>query len=380
MTIPPASAPLTGEKLEVEPARELKRKRGARRGTTKPRVPTVEKLTANWQKENLRSAQAAIRPGNLVELKGFNFPEFAEQVGRGRVGLKNGRAQSGLPPRRLAVEDGSRVVTDDMGNFVLGYFPEFWGKATRLRMLREIDELTRISPLITDSEKRSDKRQGSIPGMKGKATYWSIFQHGIAQHNKYPANVSTSLQSGKGEVGRQAREDFLMQRAVNTNRINHMVKLLRQDLYDALRMSQNLLRMREDQVGNWARKWESIFPSMGLMENRQSGLHRDQRGAQHAGDFLYLLGSFKGGDLFFQDLNLSLEWLPGSAVIFDGRTLAHQVREWQGSRRVCVVHYLWETPFRELGVDLPGRTPHITEISSWLDQAAIDLSGLESAG
>ncbi|KEP45158.1 hypothetical protein V565_310230, partial [Rhizoctonia solani 123E] len=182
IAIPPSSSQAVVEST-VELEQELKRKRKARRGTKKYRVLSKEKLTDNWHNENILLAELALSQGNLVELKGFDFPEFAERVARGQVPLKKGRVQPGLNPQRLSIQDGPRVVVDAYGNFVLAYFPKFWAEASRSRILEAIDNLIQVSPLKPDSQRQSDKRQGAVAGVEGKAAYWSIFQHGIAQHN-----------------------------------------------------------------------------------------------------------------------------------------------------------------------------------------------------
>lgn len=182
------------------------------------------------------------------------------------------------------------------------------------------------------------------------------------------------LRDWGGKKGVAAREKYLRRRAENDYKVNHVARLLHPALYDAVLQAKKTISGRGEESARWASQWHSEFPAIALMENRTTKEHRDDSGVFFCADFLYLLGSFVGGDLCLPDLNLRLEWVPGAACMFDGRTFTHSVRQWKGSRRLCFSHYLWKTSMEDLKVTLPDCAPDLAGIT---ERVKLDQSELE---
>lgn len=171
------------------------------------------------------------------------------------------------------------------------------------------------------------------------------------------------LREWRGQEGAAAREEYLERRADNDYKVNHMAQLLHPTLHDAVELAKTRISAKREESARWVSRWHSVFPGLAVMENRTTGIHRDDNGAFFCADFLYLLGSFVGGDLCLPDLDLRLEWLPGVACMFDGRTFSHEVARWEGTRRLCFSHYLWKTSMRDLKVTLPDSAPDLAGIT-----------------
>ncbi|KAG9096013.1 hypothetical protein FS749_009276 [Ceratobasidium sp. UAMH 11750] len=327
-------------------------------------------------------ASVATQYGSEVVLHDFDLDAFCREVQN--VVKPSREVQAGLPPLRLRIADGPRMVVDGKDKFVLLFAPGFWGKQTEKFLQNAIDILTLTSPLKEDAaSKDADKRVGSEPERQGSACYWGLHHHGIAQQfvcpsvatlfyspdrrlslptQKHPLRPSPSLRTYKGKKGAEARRDFLESEVPNEHKVNHLVSVVSPQLYDALDKAKTAVAERSEEGRSWVESWPSVFPNHGIMENRQTALHRDGNGAHYCADFLSLLGDFQGGDLVLPELNLSLEWLPNTACMFDGRTFSHEVEPWTGVRRICTVRYLWKTSLRDLGVSPPTSAPTIAGI------------------
>ncbi|KAG8690846.1 hypothetical protein FRC11_008721 [Ceratobasidium sp. 423] len=291
--------------------------------------------------------------------------QFCSQVLNGTICMYEKKPQPGMQPIRLCREDGPQIVVDKKDNFILFYGPQFWGNNTQEYLLDAIDTLDTAQPFQMDSARvNADKRvmTGSKEG--SRRAEWGIYTHGIAQQLKCKLRPSPSLRLVGGKSGIQARKAYLDARALNDGKINHMTKIIHESFHAALIEAKDCIRVKSLEAAGWMDQWTTNYLSQAIFENRQTGLHRDSRGSPYCADFLYILGDFQGGDLFLPDLNIKIEWLPNAACMFDGRTFAHEVLPWKGSRRLCMVNYIWKTAMDDLGVKLPKQAPKLSEILS----------------
>lgn len=91
-------------------------------------------------------------------------------------------------------------------------------------------------------------------------------------------------------------------------------------------------------------------------------MHRDPAGMLGGLDVLYLLGNFdEGGDLFFQYLNVTLEWLPGDLCAFDGKVFSHGVKPWKGNKRHCFIYFVHRNVLSHFGLPSSLPFPHLNE-------------------
>jgi hypothetical protein len=177
---------------------------------------------------------------------------------------------------------------------------------------------------------------------------------------------SPSLRKYNGETGTEGRQKYLARRALNDQKVNHISQLIHPAFHTALAAAKDRVRDNSAEGAEWASRWTSDYLNQAIFENRWTQIHRDSAGAQYCADFLSILGDFEGGDLRFPDLDLNFEWLPNACCMFDGRTFSHEVLEWTGVKRICLVNYIWESSMNDLGVELPSRAPRLSEIEQRL--------------
>lgn len=97
--------------------------------------------------------------------------------------------------------------------------------------------------------------------------------------------------------------------------------------------------------------WDSLFLGHSVIMNRTSGEDLDSNGIRRGWDGLLAVGMFTGGNIFFKDMNLQVEFEPGALVFFDGTAQRHSIMEWYSEQRISNVFFVQRFVFNELGVD-----------------------------
>jgi hypothetical protein len=153
--------------------------------------------------------------------------------------------------------------------------------------------------------------------------------------------------------------------------VAHLVGILHQSLFQTLDSLRTRMSKVRGPTGVAVQNgWTSRFPCFAVAFNRQTRLHRDTQGLKNGGmDVISVLGKFSGGNLRFQDLNMEVEWQPGSLGAFDGYNLAHEVLEWQGTHRVTLISFCRGTTWKGLKVDSSVATPTLQEVKVRLEEA-----------
>ena len=103
-----------------------------------------------------------------------------------------------------------------------------------------------------------------------------------------------------------------------------------------------------------ARSWPGAMPGISVISNRASICHLDVNGHKEWYDFLVAAGTYKECWFRLPDLDLQLEYLPGTVVALNGRILRHEVVKWDGGDRVCYAHWVRPSFLRALSVNLPS--------------------------
>lgn len=106
--------------------------------------------------------------------------------------------------------------------------------------------------------------------------------------------------------------------------------------------------------------WDSLFLGHSVILNRTSGEHLDSHGLQRGFDGLLAAATFQKGDLYFKDMNLQLQFEPGTLVLFDGTSQRHSVLNWTGEQRISNAFFVHRSIFEELNLNtlLPDITTH----------------------
>jgi hypothetical protein len=110
----------------------------------------------------------------------------------------------------------------------------------------------------------------------------------------------------------------------------------------------------QSEIAEVARSWPGAMPGISVISNRATLCHLDINGHKEWYDFLVAAGTYTGCWLRLPDLDLRLEYLPGTVVALNGRILRHEVVEWDGGDRVCYAHWVRPSLLRALSVNFPS--------------------------
>ena len=68
------------------------------------------------------------------------------------------------------------------------------------------------------------------------------------------------------------------------------------------------------------------------LENSGMPVHQDPKDFRHELCWIIPFGDYQGANLYFPDMNLNVEFLPGDLICFNSFNLQHGVRSFQGFR------------------------------------------------
>ncbi|KAG9086136.1 hypothetical protein FRC07_013191 [Ceratobasidium sp. 392] len=364
-------------------------KRAAVRHVPYPDSPTVrsrkpikrskeQKVKHDLERLLLRMLTKAI--ANRVVLP-FKMADFR----RARDSSKGVKLVEGGPfgplatsPTFIKMKDGPRLVVDLDGEIILTYLPGLIGKGLQVRA-HLFDQFVlqpdgpngqrmlqnALNTLVVSSSPAIDKSKGdrrssvrtaakacetgaandpwpnlTIKSLKPSAYYWSCGWFGTAQQNV--SKITVAVPFRKVLSGQKAGEAtaVLESKRIYDFVVRLLVFIIHQKLADSLEDLLRVLAEQEGLVGETTRNgWTSLFPCVAFAFNRETGKHRDSLGCRGGLDVIGVLGSFTGGPLKFQDLNMDVEWQPGCVGAFDGYDLTHEVQSWSGSRRIALISF-----------------------------------------
>ena len=90
-----------------------------------------------------------------------------------------------------------------------------------------------------------------------------------------------------------------------------------------------------------------------LIVNRLTPPHKDPGSALTHYDLLLSVGTHKSARIQLHDVQASLSYHPGTAVLLCGRIILHEVSSWEGGERICLAHYVRDMVHDRLGLDRP---------------------------
>lgn len=94
------------------------------------------------------------------------------------------------------------------------------------------------------------------------------------------------------------------------------------------------------------------FPGRSMICNRQSGEHLDSNGLRRGIDGLYAAGDFTGGQVYFKDLAIKVDFLPGTVLLFDGTSQRHAIESWDGAQRFSFALFVHRGVAKQLELDI----------------------------
>ena len=112
-------------------------------------------------------------------------------------------------------------------------------------------------------------------------------------------------------------------------------------------------QLRLQQLNNSSHIWPSTYHGMDVIANRLSKIHNDESRAVSFYDHLVSFGQDHDAKLRLEDLNAVFEYQPGTSVLFSGKALTHEVRQWSGGERMVIAHYARDEIHDRLGVARP---------------------------
>ena len=110
----------------------------------------------------------------------------------------------------------------------------------------------------------------------------------------------------------------------------------------------------QSEIAEVARCWPGAMPGISVISNHASICHLDINGHNEWYDILATAGTYKGCWFCLPDLDLQLEYLPGTVVALNGCILRREVVEWDGEDRVCYAHWVRPTLLHALSVNFPS--------------------------
>lgn len=128
-----------------------------------------------------------------------------------------------------------------------------------------------------------------------------------------------------------------------------------------------------DDVHRYMAMWGLPFTAVSMISNRSSIFHRDTKAAYTMYDLLVTVGPGSGTKLVLPDLNVSIEYSPGTVVGIAGRLIRHGVTA-DKSARLCHAYYFRDSVFRRCGVMNAGYmsqavyTPYMSHVTEYLVQ------------
>jgi hypothetical protein len=150
-----------------------------------------------------------------------------------------------------------------------------------------------------------------------------------------------------------AKMVFLDQKSPSDDCITHLLSLAYPKLTAVFACLKERLSEQPSPICDIMNHWNSSFPAMCIAFDRTTGRHRDQNGCHHGVDVMYPLGDFSGGDFCLPELGISFRWTPGCLAAIDGRTFTHEVFDWSGEERICVIHFIRRFVLDHLEVPYP---------------------------
>jgi hypothetical protein len=94
----------------------------------------------------------------------------------------------------------------------------------------------------------------------------------------------------------------------------------------------------------------SLHEGVGVVYNRRSGKHNDRLNTPDTWTPMCVLGWFKGGELFLENLGLKIRFQPGDLIVIKGKEEIHEVKEWAGKLRITVVYFTHLSVWKEAGL------------------------------
>lgn len=94
--------------------------------------------------------------------------------------------------------------------------------------------------------------------------------------------------------------------------------------------------------------WSSPYSAITAMSNRITPTHRDPKSGKAWMDMLIALGTYQKGHFEFTNLNIRLNYYPGTVVALAGRVLSHRAQCY--GDRACIAYYMREKIHRFLEI------------------------------
>ncbi|KAG8697903.1 hypothetical protein FRC08_006245 [Ceratobasidium sp. 394] len=306
------------------------------------------------------------------------------------VRIEGGAAFSTLKntPTVLRAADGPRLVADLDEEVIMIFLPGLIGKGLQTMIQDALNVVVARHPPSPDT-KRRDRRSSAVTGEKiavwglenswpnlrlgnlpPSAYYWSAGWYGTGQENVGKLGVAAPFRDALNGQEEQEVAHTQEARRIYDHVVDILIKIVHDSLAGCTRDLLNRLKREPGEVGLVSRNgWTSSFPCVAFAFNRESRKHRDTGGFRHGMDVIGVLGSFEGGRLKFQDLNMQVDWNPGCVGAFPGYDLTHEVAPWHGSHRVALISFCRSSTWRGVHMQHNVAAPTVSRMKMALDNA-----------
>ncbi|KAG9075749.1 hypothetical protein FRC06_009911 [Ceratobasidium sp. 370] len=288
----------------------------------------------------------------------------------------------------LTAADGPRLVVDQDDEVVFVYLPGLIGSGLQSMIQSALNAAVVPHPPAVD-KKQGDRRSSAATSHKvaawgsdnawpflrrgtlpPSAYYWSPGWYGTGQENVTNLGVAAPFLKAMNRQQEQEVANVLEARRIYDHIVRMLSRIVHGSLDDCMHALLRRLKQEPGLVGQVAREgWTSNFPCVAFAFNRESRKHRDTNGLRHGMDVIGILGSFAGGPLRFQDLNMKVEWGAGCIGAFDGYDLTHEVLPWEGSHRIAMISFCRSSTWRGLGMSHDATAPTVSRMIGALADA-----------
>ncbi|KAG8724121.1 hypothetical protein FRC09_000268 [Ceratobasidium sp. 395] len=353
--------------------------------------PPAEVHKQGWREENRRLVQEMTE--NLTIVPDYDIPTHQAQADR--TGLRPDSKNWPKPRggRTIHVKgDRPTAICDQAGNVAAWVVPNFARPAS---MANFIDATVRCMKYDLAPKKKAKTNQDLDPAEVGKEEdapdeeaapsslapagqhvskrhqhdvvhtdrpFYGVKHYARAWHargQEYCKSIEPSrdLMANGSNLELSRRWSMLDAMGALDFRICDLLSVGNPDFHHLLCSAQGEL---EDYlaVDSCAKFWHNLFFGRAVTANQETGMHLDSKGVRRGMDVLIAGGYFTGGQLYLVDMNVEIEFLPGTLIAFDGTAQRHLIRKFEGDLRFSHVYFVHDSVFKELKINtsLPDLT------------------------
>lgn len=146
----------------------------------------------------------------------------------------------------------------------------------------------------------------------------------------------------------KAQQDFFRATGPVFSQVNATMQAVIPDIHGHIKRLMHRLSNDVSTTNSAHANNQSIFPSVTILIDRETGIHRDTGSNANLVETSVTFGDYQGGNFLLPQLGVVAKFGPGSIAIFRGKAFDHGVGAWSGAERGCFVSYVHAAVFDSL--------------------------------